>query len=120
MLIPVDGTLTSRFGQRWGRLHAGIDIAAPTGRPISAAAAGRTIYASWMSGYGNVVIVDHGGGLSTLYGHQSRILTDVGDTLDRGEVLGEIGSTGNSTGPHLHFEVRERGVPTDPIPYLSS
>jgi murein DD-endopeptidase MepM/ murein hydrolase activator NlpD len=118
-LIPVDGTLTSRFGPRFGRLHAGIDIAAPTGSPILAAAPGRTIYSGWMSGYGNVVIVDHGGGVSTLYAHQSRRRTVVGDTLGRGEILGEVGSTGNSTGPHVHFEIRLSGVATDPIPYLS-
>jgi murein DD-endopeptidase MepM/ murein hydrolase activator NlpD len=119
LVLPVNGTLTSRFGPRWGRLHAGIDIAAATGTPIRAAASGRTIYSGWMSGYGNVVILDHGGGLSTLYAHQSRRRATVGDRLDRGEVLGEVGSTGNSTGAHLHFEVRERGTPVDPIPYLA-
>jgi murein DD-endopeptidase MepM/ murein hydrolase activator NlpD len=120
LVIPVAGTLTSRFGPRWGRLHGGIDIAASTGTPIRAAAAGTTIYSAWMSGYGNVVIVDHGGGMSTLYAHQSRRRTTVGDRLNRGEVLGEVGSTGHSTGAHLHFEVRERGVAVDPLPYLSS
>ena len=120
LVIPVAGTLTSRFGPRWGRLHGGIDIAASTGTPIRAAAAGTTIYSAWMSGYGNVVIVDHGGGMSTLYAHQSRRRTAVGDRLNRGEVLGEVGSTGNSTGAHLHFEVREQGVAADPLPYLSS
>ena len=120
LLLPVNGTLTSRFGQRWGRLHAGIDIAAPTGTPIAAAADGRTIYSGWMSGYGNVVVIDHGGGLSTLYGHQSRRITVVGDTVARGDTIGEVGSTGHSTGAHLHFEVRERGTPVDPIPYLSA
>jgi murein DD-endopeptidase MepM/ murein hydrolase activator NlpD len=120
LLIPVNGTLTSRYGQRWGRLHAGIDIAAPTGTPILAAADGRTIYSGWMSGYGNVVVIDHGGGVSTLYGHQSRRLTAVGDDVAQGDTIGEVGSTGHSTGPHLHFEVRERGTPVNPIPYLSA
>lgn len=120
LLLPVDGTLTSRFGQRWGRLHAGIDIAAPTGTPIRAAAPGWTIYSGSMGGYGNVVVVDHGGGLTTLYAHQSQILTEAGDQLEQGQVLGRVGSTGHSTGPHLHFEVRERGAPVDPMPYLTT
>ena len=119
LLIPVNGTLTSRYGQRWGRLHAGIDVAAPTGTPILAAADGLIIYSGWMGGYGNVVVIDHGGGVSTLYGHQSRRLTAVGDSVAQGDPIGEVGSTGHSTGAHLHFEVRERGTPVDPIPYLS-
>ncbi|MCW2973891.1 MAG: Peptidase, family [Thermoleophilia bacterium] len=115
---PVSAPITSRFGQRWGRLHAGLDLGASSGTRIGSAGAGRVVYAGWMSGYGNCVMVDHGGGIVTLYGHQSRIATKVGATVTRGQTLGYVGSTGNSTGPHLHFEVRVNGSPKDPIRYL--
>jgi murein DD-endopeptidase MepM/ murein hydrolase activator NlpD len=115
---PVNGPLTSGFGQRWGRLHAGIDIGVGFGTPIRAAAAGTVIYAGWLGGYGNLVVVDHGGGLSTAYGHQQRIYVGYGQGVAQGDVLGEVGSTGNSTGPHLHFEVRVNGGPVDPLGYL--
>ena len=118
LVWPVQGKLTSPYGQRWGRLHAGIDIAAPTGTPIRAANSGEVIYAGWRGGYGNAVIVDHGDGLATLYGHMSRIGARTGQTVDRGEVIGAVGSTGNSTGPHLHFETRIGGRPRDPQLYL--
>jgi murein DD-endopeptidase MepM/ murein hydrolase activator NlpD len=111
---PVPGRITSEYGRRWGRLHAGIDIAAPSGTPIGAAVAGTIIYAGWQSGYGNVVIISHGGGLSTLYGHQSRLGTSLGQVVGAGQTIGYIGSTGHSTGPHLHFETRYGGVARNP------
>jgi murein DD-endopeptidase MepM/ murein hydrolase activator NlpD len=111
---PAAGRVTSEYGRRWGRLHAGIDIGAPTGTPIGASLPGTVIYAGWQSGYGNVVIVSHGGGLSTLYGHQSRLGASLGQSVASGQVIGYVGSTGNSTGPHLHFETRYGGVARNP------
>ena len=111
---PVAGRVTSEYGRRWGRLHAGIDIAAPTGTPISAAIAGTVIYSGWQSGYGNVVILSHGGGLSTLYGHQSRLGSSLGQVVGAGQIIGYVGSTGHSTGPHIHFETRYGGVARNP------
>jgi murein DD-endopeptidase MepM/ murein hydrolase activator NlpD len=116
---PVLGPVTSPFGWRWGRMHEGIDIAAPTGTPIRAAAAGTVIYAGWLGGYGNLTVIDHGGGVATAYGHQSGIAVGSGAFVAQGQVIGYIGSTGHSTGPHLHFEVRVNGVPQDPLGYLS-
>jgi murein DD-endopeptidase MepM/ murein hydrolase activator NlpD len=115
---PVQGVLTSGFGPRWGRMHTGIDIAAPAGTPIHAAKAGDVIYAGWLNGYGNTVVVDHGDGVATLYGHQSRLGSTEGQTLNQGDVLGFVGSTGHSTGNHLHFEVRIDTKPVNPRPYL--
>jgi murein DD-endopeptidase MepM/ murein hydrolase activator NlpD len=115
---PVDGPITSSFGLRWGRMHEGIDIGVGFGTPIRAAAAGTVIHAGWLGGYGNLVVVDHGGGLSTAYGHQQEIYVSSGQQVDQGTVLGEVGSTGNSTGPHLHFEVRVNGSAIDPLGYL--
>jgi murein DD-endopeptidase MepM/ murein hydrolase activator NlpD len=112
------GRTTSEFGQRWGRLHAGLDIAAPIGTPILASRAGTVIFAGWRGGYGNYTMVDHGGGFVTCYGHQSRIGTSVGAVVARGQVIGLVGSTGHSTGPHLHFEVRVNGNPQNPRGYL--
>ncbi len=114
---PVNGTLTSGFGFRWGRMHEGIDVAAPTGRPIGAAAAGTVIVAGWSGGYGNLVVVSHGS-ISTAYAHMSQIAVSNGQQVGRGTVLGAVGSTGHSTGPHLHFEVRVNGSPQNPINYL--
>jgi murein DD-endopeptidase MepM/ murein hydrolase activator NlpD len=115
---PTAGTVTSGFGYRWGRLHAGIDIGAPTGTPINAAKGGVVSYAGVMGGYGNIVVVDHGGGMTTRYAHQSQIGASVGQTVSAGERIGYVGSTGNSTGPHLHFEVRINDSPQNPIGYL--
>jgi murein DD-endopeptidase MepM/ murein hydrolase activator NlpD len=115
---PVNGTFTSPFGMRWGRLHAGIDLAAPTGTPIRAADGGTVQIASWYGGYGNYTCIGHGGGISTCYGHQSSIGVSVGQNVSQGEVIGAVGSTGHSTGPHLHFEVRINGNPVDPMGYL--
>jgi murein DD-endopeptidase MepM/ murein hydrolase activator NlpD len=118
MSWPVNGVLTSTFGWRWGRMHNGIDIGAPTGTSISAASGGYVYFAGSMGGYGNVVLIDHGGGLTTLYAHQSQVKASVGQTVSRGQQIGLVGSTGHSTGPHLHFEVRKNGVPVDPLGYL--
>lgn len=115
---PMNGTFTSPFGQRWGRLHAGIDIAAPTGTPIMAADGGTVQIASSYGGYGNYTCIGHGGGVSTCYGHQSSIGVSVGQNVSQGQVIGACGSTGNSTGPHLHFEIRINGSPVDPMGYL--
>ena len=118
LIWPVNGPVTSPFGMRWGRMHEGIDIGVPEGTPIHAAASGRVIYAGWMSGYGNLVAIDHGRGLSTAYGHQSRIAVSNGQTVSQGQVIGYVGCTGHCFGPHLHFEVRINGTPVDPMGYL--
>jgi murein DD-endopeptidase MepM/ murein hydrolase activator NlpD len=115
---PVNGVLTSGFGWRWGRMHEGIDIAVPTGTPVVAVAAGTVIYAGWMGGYGNLVVVDHGGGLATAYGHNSGFAAGGGQSVAQGQVVAYSGSTGHSTGPHVHFEVRVNGSPVDPLGYL--
>ena len=115
---PLKGRLTSGFGMRWGRLHAGIDIAAPRGTPIRAAKAGTVVFSGWMGGYGNAIIINHGGGLATLYGHQSRRAASVGDKVKQGQVIGYVGSTGHSTGNHLHFETRVGGKPQNPGRFL--
>ncbi len=118
LVWPVSGTLTSGFGQRWGRMHEGIDIAGASGTPIAAAAAGTVIVAGWNGGYGNMVVVDHGGGISTGYGHMSSIAVSVGQSVGQGTVVGGMGTTGHSTGVHLHFEVRVNGAATNPLDYL--
>jgi murein DD-endopeptidase MepM/ murein hydrolase activator NlpD len=115
---PVNGPVVSGFGTRWGRLHEGIDITASTGTPIWAAAAGTVIHAGWLGGYGNLVVVDHGNGLATAYAHASAILVAVGQQVAQGETVSLVGSTGNSSGPHLHFEVRVNGIAVDPLLYL--
>jgi murein DD-endopeptidase MepM/ murein hydrolase activator NlpD len=115
---PVSAPITSPFGWRWGRMHEGIDLGAAYGTPIGAAAAGTVIYAGWLGGYGNLTVIDHGGGIATAYGHQSRIAVSVGQQVARGEIIGYVGSTGHSTGPHLHFEVRVNGQAVDPLGYL--
>jgi murein DD-endopeptidase MepM/ murein hydrolase activator NlpD len=115
---PVNGPVVSGFGMRWGRMHEGIDIAASLGTPIHAAASGTVIHAGWLGGYGNLVVVDHGDGLATAYAHASTILVAVGQQVSQGDTLSLVGSTGNSTGPHLHFEVRVNGSAVDPLLYL--
>jgi murein DD-endopeptidase MepM/ murein hydrolase activator NlpD len=114
---PVSGPVTSGFGWRWGRMHEGIDIGAACGTPIRAAASGTIVYAGWMDGYGNIVIIDHGGGMGTAYAHQSAIYVG-GGSVSQGQTIGAVGSTGHSTGCHLHFEVRVNGIPVDPLGYL--
>ena len=117
LIWPVSGPITSGFGWRWGRMHEGIDIGAPCGTPIHAAASGTVIYSGWMSGYGNFVVIDHGNGLATAYAHQSAIYVS-GGSVSQGQVIGAVGSTGHSTGCHLHFEVRINGTPVNPLNYL--
>jgi murein DD-endopeptidase MepM/ murein hydrolase activator NlpD len=118
LIWPASGPVTSPFGWRWGRMHEGIDIGAPYGAPIHAAASGTVIYCGWESGYGNLTVIDHGGNLATAYGHQSSIAVACGQQVTQGQVIGYVGSTGHSTGPHLHFEVRINGSPVDPMGYL--
>ena len=121
---PVNGPITSGYGYRthpvlgYRRLHSGTDFGAASGTPIVAASGGVVVTAGWLGGYGNVVVISHGGGLATLYGHQSRLAVGPGARVRRGQVVGYVGSTGISTGPHLHFEVRVDGVTTDPARYL--
>ena len=117
LIWPVGGPVVSGYGMRWGRMHMGIDIGAGYGTPIVASASGTVIFAGWMGGYGNFVIVDHGGGLSTAYAHQSSIAVG-GGTVSQGQVLGYVGCTGHCFGPHLHFEVRVNGSAVDPLGYL--
>jgi murein DD-endopeptidase MepM/ murein hydrolase activator NlpD len=118
LVWPVSGPVTSPFGMRWGRMHEGVDIGVGYGTPIHAAAAGVVVWAGWEGGYGNLVVVDHGGGLSTAYGHQERIAVSYGQHVGQGEVVGYVGCTGHCFGPHLHFEVRINGSAVDPLGYL--
>ena len=118
LIWPVSGPITSPFGWRWGRMHQGIDIGVAYGTPIHAAAAGTVIYCGWEEGYGNFVVLDHGGNLATAYGHQSQIAVTCGEHVDQGQTIGYVGCTGHCTGPHLHFEVRVDGNPVDPLGYL--
>jgi murein DD-endopeptidase MepM/ murein hydrolase activator NlpD len=118
LIWPVNGPIVSPFGMRWGRLHAGVDIAVPTGTPVHAAKAGKVLIAGWVSGYGNHTCIGHGGGLSTCYGHQERILTSVGASVSQGQVIGISDCTGHCFGPHVHFETRINGVPVNPMGYL--
>lgn len=116
---PYFGTITSRFGERWGRTHTGTDICGTTGDPIKAADTGIVITAEYQSnGYGNIIIIDHQNGVHTWYAHLDSIGVKAGDTVEKGAVIGALGNTGYSTGPHLHFEVRENGKPVDPGKYL--
>lgn len=117
--IPVSrGTISSSFGERWGRMHKGIDIAAPTGTPIYAVRKGTVIFSGWQDGYGKVIKIDIGDGTVIIYGHCSILNVNKNDLVGAGEKIGEVGSTGNSTGPHLHFEVRKNDIPQNPEPYL--
>jgi len=118
LIWPVSGPITSPFGWRWGRMHQGVDIGVPSGTPIHAAAAGTVIYCGWEEGYGNFVVIDHGGNLATAYGHQSSIAVACGQQVAQGQVIGYSGCTGHCTGPHVHFEVRIDGNPVDPMGYL--
>ncbi|MCM1157991.1 MAG: peptidoglycan DD-metalloendopeptidase family protein [Bacteroidales bacterium] len=110
--------ITSEFGYRWGRLHAGTDVGVPIGTTVRASRGGQVITAGWVGGYGNCVIIDHGDGVSTRYGHLSEITVSVGQYVDQGEQVALSGNTGRSTGPHLHFEIRINGEAVDPMPYL--
>ena len=118
LVWPVNGPIVSPFGMRWGRLHAGVDIAVPSGTPIRAAQSGRVILLGWTGGYGNYTCVGHGGGLSTCYAHQSSYATSSGASVSRGQVIGYVGCTGHCFGDHLHFETRVGGAPVNPAGYL--
>jgi murein DD-endopeptidase MepM/ murein hydrolase activator NlpD len=118
LIWPASGSISSGFGMRWGRLHAGIDMPLPEGTGLRAADSGTVAIAGWVGGYGNYTCIQHGGSLSTCYGHQSSISVSVGQSVSQGQVIGYSGNTGNSTGPHLHFEVRINGSPVDPLGYL--
>jgi murein DD-endopeptidase MepM/ murein hydrolase activator NlpD len=119
LIFPVNGPITGVFGeQRPGHLHAGVDFAVPEGTPIRAADSGRVALMGWVGGYGNYTCIQHTASMSTCYGHQSRFATSNGASVSQGQVIGYSGNTGNSTGPHLHFEVRINGTPVDPMGYL--
>ena len=115
---PGAGALTSRYGSRWGRLHAGIGLAAGIGSPVVAAADGTVVTAGEEGGYGRVVRLQHGHGTVTVYAHLSEVLVEVGQAVQAGSPIAREGNSGHSTGPHLHFEVRVGGVPVDPVPWL--
>ena len=118
---PVSGTITSRFGVRSSirsSAHTGLDIATSSGTPYSAAASGVVTFAGYKGSYGNLIVIDHGNGVQTYYGHSSKIYVDVGESVSQGETIGAVGSTGNSTGPHLHLEVRINGVAYNPQNYV--
>ena len=115
---PVRGTVVSPYGQRWGRLHAGIDIAAPAGTPIVSSASGQVIYAGSMSGYGLLVVIQHAGGIATAYAHNSSLAVSVGQSVGQGQTIAAVGCTGHCFGDHVHFEVRVGGSPVDPMAYL--
>lgn len=120
LALPTSGQISSKYGPRWGRNHNGIDISAPIGTPIVAAESGKVIKAGPARGFGNWIVIDHGGGMTTVYGHMyaSGILVSPGDEVKRGEQIGKVGNAGWSTGPHLHFEVRINNRPVDPMKYL--
>jgi murein DD-endopeptidase MepM/ murein hydrolase activator NlpD len=118
LIWPVNGPIVSPFGMRWGRLHAGVDIAVPSGTPVRAAQSGRVAIAGWVGGYGNYTCIQHSGALSTCYGHQSSIGVSVGQSVSQGQVIGSSGCTGHCFGPHVHFETRINGVPVNPMGYL--
>ncbi len=108
------GQVSSRYGMRWGRMHQGTDISAPTGTPIMAAGDGKVIFSGWQGAYGQLVVIDHGNGTKTKYGHCSKLLVRVGQHVSQGDVIAKVGSTGRSTGPHLHYEVVNAGKANNP------
>jgi murein DD-endopeptidase MepM/ murein hydrolase activator NlpD len=118
LIWPVNGPVVSPFGMRWGRLHAGVDIAVPSGTPVHASQSGRVIIAGWVSGYGNYICIAHGGSLSTCYGHNSSLGVSQGQSVKQGQVIASSGCTGHCFGPHVHFETRINGSPVDPMGYL--
>jgi septal ring factor EnvC (AmiA/AmiB activator) len=117
---PLCAPVTSEYGPRWGRMHAGIDQGASTGTPIGASKAGTVIFAGWQGGYGNLTLIDHHDGVVTAYAHQSRFAVGAGTSVSQGQTIGYVGNTGNSTGPHLHFETRVNGSAVNPRQYLPS
>jgi murein DD-endopeptidase MepM/ murein hydrolase activator NlpD len=117
-LWPVTGSVNSGFGPRGSSFHDGLDIAAPEGTPIRAIEHGEVIYSEWLRGYGNTVIIRHGGGIVSVYAHNQSNLVREGQRVARGEIIGRVGSTGRVTGPHLHFEIRKNNLAQDPMRYL--
>ena len=115
---PVSGVLTSRFGARWGRTHTGVDIGAPTGTTIKAANGGKVVFSGWKGTLGKLVVISHGNGIQTYYGHCSSLLVSAGETVSAGQAIAKVGSTGRSTGPHLHFEIRVNGSAINPQSYI--
>ncbi|MDI9568467.1 MAG: M23 family metallopeptidase [bacterium] len=115
---PVRGRISSSFGPRQGGFHYGLDIACPQGSSIKAARSGRVVACGWQGGYGRVVVIDHGNGIETLYAHASELLVRAGQWVNQGEVIARVGSTGRSTGPHLHFEIRIDGIRVNPSRHL--
>ena len=115
---PARGRLSSKFGARWGRQHEGIDIAAPVGTDVRAADGGKVIYSGWAGALGYCVKIDHGGNMTTVYGHCSKLLVSVGDRVYKDQLIAKMGSTGRSTGSHVHFEIRKNGVAQNPLKYL--
>jgi murein DD-endopeptidase MepM/ murein hydrolase activator NlpD len=118
LVAPVSGRISSYYGMRWGRMHEGVDYAVYTGTPIRAAGAGRVVFSGWSNGYGYAVIIEHRKGLRTLYAHNSQLLVSTGEWVERNEVISKSGNTGNSTGPHLHFEVQINSRAVNPLNYL--
>jgi murein DD-endopeptidase MepM/ murein hydrolase activator NlpD len=116
---PVEGDLGHPFGLRHGRLHSGIDFRAAYGSPVTASAAGQVLFSGMLGPYGNVVVIHHGGGLATVYGHLAGFVVSEGDQVTDGKLIGYLGETGRSYGPNLHFEVRVHGSPVEPMVYLS-
>ncbi len=112
--------VSSRFGRRWGRLHAGIDLRAPKGTPVRAAAAGRVIFSGFRGAYGHKVIISHGRGVETVYAHNSRNLVKRGQRVRQGEIIARVGRSGNATGYHVHFEFRRHGRPLDPVRHVQA
>lgn len=117
-LWPTTGQVTSRFGKRWGRSHDGIDIGAPAGTAVHAAATGEVLFSATHGSYGNLVILKHGGGLVTVYGHNQINLVRKGQRVEAGQMIAKVGQTGRSSGPHLHFEVRRGTHPQNPLSFL--
>ncbi len=114
----IKGEISSLFGERWGKTHEGIDIAANLGDNIIAAASGVVTFSGWQTGYGKIIILDNGEGFETCYAHCSELLVNQGDFVEKGEIIALAGNTGVSTGPHLHFEIRKDGIPQNPLEYL--
>jgi murein DD-endopeptidase MepM/ murein hydrolase activator NlpD len=118
-LLPLRSyTVSSYFGMRWGQLHAGVDLAAPEGTPYYATAAGKVVLARWNGGYGYNIMIDHGGGIISVYGHSSKLLVKEGQFVQAGEKIGLVGNTGHSFGTHLHFEIRVNDAPVEPMAFM--
>ncbi len=115
---PIQGSVTSTFGPRWGRMHQGIDIGVETGTKVKASASGKVVFADDMGGYGKLVVVEHKEDYFTAYAHNSKIKVKEGNKVKKGSIIALSGNTGSSTGPHVHFEIRKGSLPQNPLPYL--